>query len=277
MAAILSAIAFGEHAAAPVSDENLRVVALKTVFPGGQISMDRGTKIERVKPTRFNSGAYVPADGLAGEKVYRVVGKAMNDSERVASEDVATLRVSETRQVRFMVFRWPYEDIAGLLVVLQYDFQGVHPALCCLSIGLLAHLVKDRVGNWTLADQFPFETAHHSRLGRIELLNLGGDGTNDLVIESNFGGPGTGGTRLHIFALSHGRFEEILRTNSDLAYMDEEGYSQVLDIALTRSNHGRQFCFIKATRFESGKWFDHPRISHPCYERGEGVDPQPVR
>jgi len=72
------------------------------------------------------------------------------------------------------------------------------------------------------------------------------------VIESDFGGAATGGISLQVFDLSHES-------------------TQTLDIPRTLRTHGQQFCVAKRTLFENGTWFSPPRISHPCYKRGEGV------
>ncbi len=116
------------------------------------------------------------------------------------------------------------------------------------------------------------ETQHHASLEKVELLDLTGGGADELVIESVVGGGGGGSIGFRVFDLGHGRFEELLQAYSDVEYMDQEGYTQALDVARTMQSHGQRFCFSKTTRFEKGEWFNAPRVTHPCYERGHGVD-----
>ena len=116
------------------------------------------------------------------------------------------------------------------------------------------------------------ETAHHSSLQRSELLDLTGDGVDELVVESDWGGAGTAGSSLQVFDLSHGSFEEVLNTQSRLEYMDQDVFTQVLDIRGTVRTRGQKFCVSKTTLFEDGKWFKPPRLTYPCYSRGDGID-----
>lgn len=127
-------------------------------------------------------------DALAGEKVYRVVGKATNKAEEGASEDIAKQTFSRERELRTRVFPRPNEGSGGLLVVLQYSFVGANPAMAYLSLGLLVHLIKNGA-HWDVHDRFLLETTHHHSLQRVELLDLRGDGIVDLVIESDLEGP----------------------------------------------------------------------------------------
>jgi hypothetical protein len=140
--------------------------------------------------------------------------------------------------VRFRLFRWPGEHGAGLVGVFQYDFSGANPALSCPSIGLLVHLVK-REGNWEVHGRYLLETIHHRSLQRVEPIELTSDGVPELVIESDFGGAGTAGSSLQVFDLRRGAFQELLNTNSRLEYMDQDSYTQVLDVGQTMQTHGQ--------------------------------------
>jgi len=261
----------GEARTQPVVDEALRVAALQIIFPDTQISITSRKKplpVAHETPTR--DGIRYP-DAFALESVYQVVGKPINPIEATASEDVASRTISNTRRVQLKLFRWPTGTSAGFLAVLQYDFSGVNPALCCASIGRLAHVVKGAT-RWELREDYLLRTSRHFGLQRIELLDLTGDGVDELVIESDFGAPGTSGSSLQVFDLSHGRLEELLNTNSRLEYETEEGYTQALDISRTLQTHGQQFCVIKTTLFEKDHWFSRPRVTSRCYQRGDGVD-----
>jgi hypothetical protein len=143
--------------------------------------------------------------------------------------------------------------------------------MSCPSIGLPVHLVGN-AGNWTPRHEYLLDTTHHFSLRRIEVLDLTGDGVDQHVIESEFGGAGTSGSSLQVFDLSRGRFDQSLHTESVLQYEKHDWYTQTLDIGRTLQSHGRQFCCSKTIRVEKGKWFNPPRVAHPCYKRGDGVD-----
>jgi hypothetical protein len=274
IAAAFCAAAIGGSASQPVSDEPLRLAALTAIFPKTQVSIDRGKRIDNSWPAKPEPGelSFFAPDTLKDETVYRVIGKARNQAETEASQDIVTRRSSNTRQVRFRLFRWPNENAAGLLAVLQYDFSGANPAMSCPSLGLLVRLVRNSSAKWELRDEYLLETVHHSSLQRIELLDLTRDGVDDLVIESDFGGAGTRGSNLQVFDLSHARFDELLHTNSRLQYIDQDYYKQVLDTGRTLQSHGQRFCFSKTILIEKGKWFRPPRVARPCYKRGDGID-----
>lgn len=80
-----------------------------------------------------------------------------------------------------------------------------------------------------------------------------------------------------MFDLSHGSFEEVLNTQSRLEYMDQDLFTQVLNIGRSRQSNGRQVCVSKTTLFEEGKPFQPPRSTYPCYNRGDGVNPEDVK
>jgi hypothetical protein len=77
---------------------------------------------------------------------------------------------------------------------------------------------------------------------------------------------------MHVFDLSHGHFQELLNTTSELEDSDKEGFTQRLDIGPTLRSLGQRFCFSKTTLFEKGRWFKSPRVSRPCYKRGDLTD-----
>lgn len=275
-AAKLSMAASSAGPSQPVSDGALRLIALRTIFPGAQVAIESGKRVKHAPPEKPKSGELFFPDAFADEKVYSVIGGATNEAEMEASRDVVTQRYSDTRQVKIRLFRWPGENDAGLLAVLQYDFPGANPAMSVLSIGRLAHLVRD-AQKWEVRSQYLLETAHHSSLQGCELLDLTGDCLDELVVESDWGGAGTAVSSLQVFDLSHGSFEEVLRTQSRLEYMDQDVFTQVLDIRRTVQTHGQRFCVSKTILFEDGKWFKPPRLTYPCYSRGDGVDAEAVK
>jgi hypothetical protein len=267
VAAALYAAAIHGETRQPISDEGLRILALRATFTGMEVSIGQGKRIDEAPPEKPKPGEIASHDALADEPVYRVIGKTTNKAETWASEDIIAGRFSNTRQVRFRLFRWPNANADEFLAVLQYDFAGANPAMSCPSIGLLVHLVRN-AANWELRDEYLLETVHHHSIQGIEMLDLTGDGVDELVIESDFGGAGVWGSSMQVFDLSHGQFQELLNTNSELEDSDQEGFTQTLDIGATLRSHGQRFCFSKTTLFEKGKRFKSPIVSHPCYKRG---------
>jgi hypothetical protein len=268
--ALLCAVATGNDVSQPVSDETLRLAALHATFPGMSVAPNQG-RIDSSWPEKPNARELTFPDALAAENVYAVTGSAMNEAERWASDDIISGRFSGTRQLRFEILRWPKENDSGLLAVLQYDFPGARPAMSCPSIGLLVHLVRN-AANWSVKERYLLETVHHSSLQGIRLLDLTGDGVDELVVESDSGGAGEAESDLQVFDLRNGRLDRVLDRPSRLQYLTDEWYTQTLDVRRTRENHGQQFCFSKTTRFEAGKAFRPPRVTRPCYNRGDGVD-----
>lgn len=253
---------------------------MHAVFPGMQISVEAGIRIDDSGPQeRLKSvGPYYP-DALADEWVYRVSGPAANAAERCASEDFGTPKFSQTRQVRFELFRWPGEAEAGLLAVLQYKFLDANPSPACWSLGLLVHLVSDS-GNWQRHDEYLLETQHHGSVQRIELIDLAGSRTPQLVIESGLGGGAALASTLQVFELGKGGFEELVNEFSrleDFVPGTEAVYTQVLDVPTTLKLRAQRFCVVKTTFMEDDTWLRTPLASHPCYQRGEGIDPEDVK
>ncbi|WP_321477698.1 hypothetical protein [uncultured Paludibaculum sp.] len=255
----------------PIHDEALRLAVLKAVFPGMRSAVLPGVRIDDSWSQNIRQGALTFPDALAAEAVYQVVGQARNEVERCASEDMLASRFSVTRRVRFKLFGWPTSRPGALLAVLQYDFKGAKPAMSCPSVGLLVRLDRT-AARWVLRQQYLLGPVHHSSLQSIQLLDLTGDGKEDLVVESDFGGAGTTGSRLQIFDLSHGQFEELLLTFSRFDGMDDGSFTQVLDAGRTLQSRGQRFCFQRTVLFEHDNSIIPPRVTQPCYPRGDGVD-----
>jgi hypothetical protein len=266
LTALVLCLAGSAHGfSAPIVDEALRLEALQSVFPGMQISVNQAR----------DAGKKSAPDALRGQTIYRIVGKAANKAEECASSNLIADKYSTTRDLRFELFRWP-EPQGGLLAILQYEFAGANPPMSCPSLGLLVHLARAGA-TWKLNDEYLLETVHHSSLRAIRMLDLNGDGIDELVVESDLGGAGSGAINLKVFDLQHAYFNELLSTESMLRYMDEQGFDQSLDPKRTLKSAGKRFCFEKKMLFENGAWFKTPRITHPCYERRFGVDPEQIR
>jgi hypothetical protein len=251
----------------PIADENLRMSALRAIFPGMQIFLVPAKRIDNSRTIKRGARELDSPDGLATENEYRVVGAPMNEVEKEASEAILTAKSSSTRLIRFQLFRWP--STTGLLAVLQYKFEDASPSMACPSIGLLVNLANVE-GTWTVGDRYLLETEHHFSLQSIRMLDLNGDGVDELIVESDFGGAETWGTNLLVFDLSHVKFEELFSTTSRISFSTDDMYQQILDVPRTVQQRGLRYCFTKTTMVEATETFRPPRITRPCYRSDEG-------
>jgi hypothetical protein len=252
---------------APIADENLRLGALQAIFPGMRISLNTGKRIDDSWPEIPRSRSLNAPDALAGENVYRVIGTASNEAEREASSQIVTGKPSGTRLVRFRLFPWP--DGTSFIAVLQYNFEDAIPPMACPSIGLLVQLTN-KAGNWELRDRHLLETMHHFSLQTVRLTSLG-SGTDELVVESDFGGADTWGTNLMVFRPGP-KIEQIFETTSQIVYKTDEMFTQTLDLPRTIDLDGKQVCFTKTAMFENGQPLNPVVVSHVCYKLDAEVD-----
>ncbi len=268
-------VAWAASPVAPVADAALREAAIQAVFAGMKVSREAGKSAHEVSskpdPERISR-----PDALAGEAVYRVEGRATNEAERCAAEDMVTQRFSEVRQVRTRVFRWPGRAATELLVVVQYAFEGASPGGFCWSLGLLAHVVQ-RAGVWERREQYLLETQHHDAIQRAELLDLDESGVPMLVVESGVGGAMVAASTLQVFRLKAGRFEELLNEYSRMEYDLEEGYTQDLDPEGTKAERRKGFRLVKRTYWENARRWTEPRVSDQFRGYGFGVKRRDVR
>ena len=248
---------------APTADENVRMAALHAIFPDMQISLLSGKRIDDSWPEQPRPRELDSPDALAKENIYRVAGAATNEAEKEASAQLITRIPSalSTRLVRFQIFPWPGRT--GSLAVLQYRFEDALPSMACPSIGLLVHL-ENASGKLKVLDRYLLETMHHYTLQSIRMLNLTGDGVDELAIESDFGGADTWGTNFMIFQLG-AKMDLIFETTSQIARKTDDMFTQVLDIPETIQQHGKEVCFIKTTMVEDGKLYTPARVSRACY------------
>jgi hypothetical protein len=259
---LVAAIALADTA--PVADESLRLTALRAIFPGMQISLIDGKRIddswaEQPRPAELNS-----PDALARENVYRVTGPAANEAEKQAAEQLITHQPSTTRLIRFQVFHWPNSN--GLLAVLQYKFEDAIPSLACPSLGLLVHLANGKV-----QDRYLLETEHHFSLKTVRMLNLTGEGPDELAIESDFGGAETWGINFLVFRLG-AKLERVFETTSQISYATNDRFTQELDVPETINRRGQEFCFTKTTVIEDGVPFKPERVTKVCYKPGDEAE-----
>jgi len=263
---LIASIAMAETV--PLTDETVRLTALRAIFPGMQISLLEGKRIDDSWPEQPRAAELDAPDALAKENVYRVIGKPTNEAEKQASAPTLSGNPSTTRLIRLQIFHWP--DSTGMLAVLQYKFEDAIPSLACPSLGLLVQLANVN-GAWEVRDRYLLDTMHHFSLKAIRMLNLSGEGADQLAIESDFGGDETWGINMLIFNLG-ARLERIFETTSQISYQTNDLFTQVLDVPETINRHAQEFCFTKTTTFEDGVLFKPARISKVCYKPGEDAE-----
>jgi hypothetical protein len=251
----------------PIADESLRLTALRAIFPGMQISLIDGKRIDDSWPEQPKPAELDSPDALAKENVYRVIGKATNEAEMQASAQLITGKASTTRLIRFQIFPGPNSNY--LLAVLQYKFEDAVPAMACPSLGLVVQLSKVD-GKWEVQDRYLLETMHHFSLKTVRMLNLTGKG-DELAIESDFGGAETWGVNFLVFDPG-AKLERVFETTSQISYMTSDRFTQELDLPETIKRGGQEFCFTKTTMFEDGILFSPARVSKVCYKPAENQD-----
>jgi hypothetical protein len=197
-----------------------------------------------------------------------VIGNATNEAEKQASSQVITGTPSITRLIRFQIFHW--SDGTGVLAVLQYKFEDALPSMACPSIGLLVHLANVN-GAWEVRERHLLETMHHFSLKTIRMLDLTGNGADELAIESDFGGADTWGTNFLVFNLGP-KLEQVFETTSQVSYKTNDLFTAALDVPETIKQGGSEFCFTKTTTIENGILFKPTRISEVCYKPIENPD-----
>jgi hypothetical protein len=259
---------------APATDEALRMQALSAIFPKAAISPVAGKTIDGSSKPPNKRSTLVFGDAFAAEKVYRVTAPPGDETERCASAGAA----GGVREVRFRIYPWPYPGPGApagsdLLAVVQYTFAGAKPAASCTSIATVCHLVRGASG-WERKYSYTFETQLHRALQRVEMMDLTGDGKEELIVESDITEEEATSSNMHIFDLTKGSFEGLLDMPVKMyaTVMNEEQYTLTLDVARTVQQKGLQFCFSRTSYAEEGKWFPAPKVTQVCYPRGRGLE-----
>lgn len=271
-ACLLVAATASFSATQPITDESLRMDALRAVFPNTTISLEAGRSINDSWSPAGHSKGFTFPDALANAKVYRVVGPPSGQAEECAASDVTHEKsFSQIREVRFRVFRWPGSaDSSSLVAVLQYAFQGANPPMSCPSIARVSHVMKIH-GRWREVAGFDLDTTHHTSVQSIKLVNLAGGHSQQLLIKSDWGGAGVHGTNLAIFSPGRRRFHQWLNVPSRVySSVDGDSFVQTLNVPGTRQQKAERFCFRKTIFAEDGKWLLQPVETHPCYPRFTG-------
>jgi hypothetical protein len=257
----------------PIADESFRREILTAAFPKMKVSMMAGRSIDYSWRTKVGGRDLFFPDALAAEAVYHVVGAPVSDIERCAASDVVKETLSRTRELRFRVYGWPgtSNPPTGVLVIVQYRFLGAAPPGSCWSIARLLRVERDKEA-WQVRSEFPLDTTHHSTLQGIQLIDLTGDGIEELVVESDEGGGGGLASDLIVFGLKNRRFEQWLNVPSRLhEWFDrEEEFVQTLDVRRSVGERGQRFCFKKTIFFAEGKRLEKPLATAPCYPKFTG-------
>ena len=256
----------------PITDESLRMDVLQAVFPKTTISLAVGRSIDDSWGPTGHSKEFLFPDALATEKVYQVAGPASGQAEECAASDVThDSPFSQIREVRFQVFRWPgAADSGSLLAVSQYAFRGANPPGSCPSIARVSRVMYVR-GKWRGSVGLDLGTTHHTSIQTIKLANLAGGQSQELLIESDWGGAGVKGTNLAIFSLSPGRFDQWLNVPSRVySSADGDSFVQTLDLTRTTHQNAERFCFRKLMFAKDGRWLSQPVETRPCYPRFTG-------
>jgi hypothetical protein len=256
-----------------VTDEVTRLKVLEAMFPGMSITATPTRHLDDSE--KFPAGKVTLdfPDALKGEMVYQITGAPASDNERCASEDVLQEHArSSVREARFKAYKVAETDFVA---VAQYKFVGANPAMACPSIARIVR-VGSQNGVLKVSSEFDPDTTHHWSVQRIETAPLAGDASDYLLVESNAGGAGTIDSELYLFDLSAQKLWPVLATDARLSASieKEDLFVQHLDVARTRSRRGSRFCFTTTTYVEEDKTFNPPKVTHPCYRRGEGVDDQ---
>lgn len=258
----------------PITDESLRMEALAAVFPGAMITIAVDRALDLTHRSLEVSRTVIFPDALAKEKIYRVTSAPANEIERCA----AAGKPIGQREVRFRLHGWPGRNVSELLGVFQYAFTGREPDWSCASVGLIVRLVRNGE-KLEVAERFLLDAQKHESLQNVQLVDLTGDGSAELIVESEVGDPHRIGSTILIFDLSQSRLEEIMEQVSRLHAKAPvaELYKQELDISRSQRMKGEQFCFTRTVYREDGAWFPNPKVTKPCYARGRGVNEEENR
>src|SRR3974377_935917 len=84
----------------PITDERLRVDALRAIFPKMGAPVRTPKQIDDSWPKQGEPRRIEFPDALAGEPLYRITGAASNEAERCTSENIGTEQFSTIREVR---------------------------------------------------------------------------------------------------------------------------------------------------------------------------------
>lgn len=252
-------------AATPVADLGRLETVLKDIFPGAVVTREWDMHLD----STYSVGSIEYPDALRREPVFFVTGTK-------ATTRTGTERYTGPRLVRLKLFALPAaHSPVRLLGILQYRF--LDPAISAGSSVSTAVLLEEGTPTWRVASQFTLDTMHHSTVTGIQLVDLDGDGREELLLDSQSGGAETIASVLIVFQLAQGLLQPILLNTTRLQQGSESNrqeYTQVLDIGAAIQARATQFCFAK-TAYAEGVPLAKPRRTRACYARGEGLDNLP--
>jgi len=239
-----------------IRDENTRLGVLARLFPNALITEIPGKRIDssgRLESIEF-------PDALKDEKVYDVDAPPIGGAEECASGLLMNDKVGHHRLLRFKLFslgRGP-EYIAAM----QYKFSDGSPPFGCQSMARLSIISQGK-----RVDDFIPDMTHHNGWQSITFADLSGRGTEDLIVESDWGGGGGWSSQLFIFDLASNKLHQLLKLRSRDVGFGQQSLSRV-DVARTAAKKGQEFCFTKTTYEAAGETLRPPKDTHPCYPPG---------
>ena len=255
--AALLGIASLASAAKLVTDESTRMKVLAVLFPKARINEIQGKRIDnsgRVGSVEF-------PDALKDEKVYHVEAPPIGEAEECAASSLVDPEIVGRRRVlRLKLFSLGNEP--EYVAAMQYKFSDANPPFACPSIARLS-IVSQR----KRVDDYVPEMTHHSGWQTIGFANLTGPGSDDLIVESDWGGGGAQYGELSIFDLAPNKLRQLIQIRSRGVDYQRE-WASVLDVAKTASKQGREFCFTQTTFQVAEKTLQPPQATYPCYPPG---------
>ncbi len=230
-------------AAELVRDESVRLEALSAIFPGMTIA-----KTPHKKDPAF-----------LGEPVYFVDGDAATANERCAADDLLSRKQSTRRELQFRLY-----SLSGnrFINIAQYKFENANPAAACWSIARMSLLEKTQRRVMILSEFEP-NTQHHSAITSVRFHGP------QLFLKSDDGGAGIARNCLYVVEIHGTKLSPIVVVATQVD--GESMWKQTLDWGPTSVQKYR-YCFNMVERAEDGVMFPKPKISHPCYSRGDGLD-----
>lgn len=243
-----------------ITDESVRLRVLEAIFPKMHITATPTRSIDASSQFAGNRAVWFD-DAFKHEAVYRVTGPPQSEIDRCVASDLLSEKYSHVREIRAQVFTWPAKP-GHYLVAAQYEYVGANPPRSCDSIARLYH-----VGLRGVVHEETFDTTHHSMINNVQLVDLSGDGVEELIFEAEHGGGGFRASVLTVYDLRRGGFTKRFTAYSiALAWHEPFEYTQTLDIARTRATGAAKFCFTKTTYREGVSRLANPRITSPCYK-----------
>jgi len=256
----------GAHAATLITDEGIRRRVLAAVFPNATISVSPN-RIQRKpaqEPSQLDALAESFKDALKQEQEYDIVGAVTKEEAEGPAADILTGRLSDSRRVRIMLFRWQSRsgDHTVLVAIVNYSFPQANPARCCTAAGKV--MLLSTAGDQVLdtVDEMPnaFTT-----FTAVKFLDARRSGAEQLLLSVDFAGAGTIGVDTAIFDLSNGRIKPLAwlttAVYSGLEKKDEAMFTMTLDEQKTLRSAGKLFWFTRRTYIRDGKKLSTPLTS----------------